>query len=205
MSKRHLSTSAACVALLLAMSAMAACAQNLIVNPGFETGTLTPWSAFQTNANASVTVQSPDNGPSAAGTHNAFLDNHAEACGLTMAQTTPLGSGHAGTVYYSYDLKLGQALNGGVCFVEMFAQNAAGGVIGNAGLKGNYTPAAWTTFSGSWTAPAGTDHFTIQFETPTGAVIGTVSSMHVDNVLLTQAQPSPTTSSTWGGLKSLYR
>ncbi len=189
----------------MALAVGSASAANLLTNPTFETGDLTGWAAYQTNGNATITVLATDNGPSAPGTHNAFLNNQSEADGLTMAQTTPLGSATAGTVYYSYDLKLGQAVNGGVCFVEMFAQNAAGAVIGNAGLKGNYAPATWTTYSGSFTAPAGTDHLTIQFETPTGAVIGTISSMHVDNVLLTQALGSPTLNTTWGGLKALYR
>jgi hypothetical protein len=78
-------------------------------------------------------------------------------------------------------------------------------VIGNAGLLGNFAPAAWTTYSGSFTAPANTDHLTIQFEAPTGAVIGSVSSMLVDNVLLTQDPPTPVENASWGRVKGLYR
>lgn len=200
----RLFVSMACaVAFVLSFAGQASA--NLLTNPGFETGDLTGWAALNTNAVATITVQSPDNGPSAAGSHNAFLNNQGEAIGLVLAQTTPLGSATPGPVYYSYDLKTGPTSGGGVFFVEIFAQNAGGGVIGNAGLQGNYTPANWSTFSGSFVAPAGTDHLTIQFEAVTGAVVGGMSSMHVDNVLLQQVAPTETNSTTWGKLKALYR
>lgn len=195
--------SMACAAAVVLSAGQASA--NLLTNPGFESGSLTGWSALNTNAVATITVQTPDNGPSAAGTHNAFLNNLGEAIGLVLAQTTPLGSATPGPVYYAYDLKTGPTALGGVFFVEIFAQNAAGAVIGNAGLQGNYTPATWTTFSGSFVAPAGTDHLTIQFEAVTGAVVGGSSAMHVDNVLLQQVIPTGTNTTTWGKLKTLYR
>ena len=192
--------------LALTLTAGQASAANLLSNPGFETGSLAPWAGVGgLAANATITVLSPDNGPSAPGTFHAFLDNRAEANGLTMAQTTALGTAVPGTVYYSFDLKLGTAANGGVFFVEIFAQNAGGAVIGNAGLLGNFAPAAWTTYSGSFLAPAGTDHLTIQFEAPTGAVTGSVSSMRVDNVDLHQDVVVPVEGASWGRVKGLYR
>lgn len=164
-----------------------AAAANLLSNSDFETASLAPWAGIgSVGANATVTIQSTDNGPSAPGTHYAFVDNRAQANGLTMAQTTPLGSATAGTVFYSFDLKLVSAATGGVFFVEIFAQNAVGAVIGNAGLLGNYSPANWTKYSGSFVAPANTDHLTIQFEANTAAIAGTRSSMQVDNVDLHQ-------------------
>ena len=165
-------------------------AANLLTNAGFETGDLTGWLALNTSGSANVTVQTPDNGPSGAGTHNAFEDNQSEALGLTLQQTTANGTAAPGRVYYSFDLKLGQAALGGVFFVEIFAQNAVGAVIGNAGLLGNYSPANWTTYSGSFVAPANTDHLTIQFEANTGAIHGSKSSMHVDNVDVNQGAVS---------------
>jgi len=205
MSSRRLFTNLICAGLFLAAFVTAASAANIVANPGFETGSLAPWQALSTTAVATITVQSPDNGPSAPGTHNAFLDNRGEAIGLTMAQTTPNGSATSGTVFYSYDLKLGQAFNGGVFFVEILAQNAAGAVIGNAGLQGNYAPANWTAFSGSFVAPLNTDHLTIQFEAVTGAVIGGMSTMHVDNVDVHQISPTPTRTTSWSRIKSIYR
>ena len=199
----QLIVSVACAAAFV-LSAGQACA-NLLTNPGFESGALTGWAALNTNAVATITVQAPDNGPSAPGAYNAFLNNLGEAIGLVLAQTTPNGSATPGPVYYAYDLKTGPTALGGVFFVEIFAQNAAGAVIGNAGLQGTYTPANWTTFSGSFVAPAGTDHLTIQFEAVTGAVVGGSSAMHVDNVLLQQVIPTGTNASSWGKLKALYR
>jgi hypothetical protein len=200
---RMFATSICGLALVLAASQVSAA--NLLGNGDFETGALPPWAGVGgLGPNATITVLAGDNGPSAPGTHYAFLDNRAEANGLTMAQTTPNGTAIPGTVYYSFDLKLGTAANGGVFFVEIFAQNAAGAVIGNAGLLGNYAPAGWTSYSGSFVAPAGTDHLTMQFEAPTGAIVGSVSSMSVDNANLHQDPVTPVVGSTWGRMKSLY-
>lgn len=192
--------------LTLASATTPASAANLLGNSNFESGLLSPWAGVGgLGPNATITIGSPDNGPSAPGSFHAFLDNRAEGNGLTMAQTTSTGSAFPGPVNYRFDLKLGTAVNGGVFFVEIFAQNAFGAVIGNAGLLGNFTPANWTTVSGSFNAPVGTDHLTIQFEAVTGAVIGSVSSMYVDNVFLGQDLPTPVKGTTWGSLKKLYR
>ncbi len=191
---------------VLAALAPTASAQNLVGNGDFESGVLAPWAGVGgVGAFSTIAVLAGDNGPSGTGTHYAFLDNRAEANGLTMAQTTANGTATPGTVFYAFDLSLGTAVNGGVFFVEIFAQNSVGAVIGGSGLLGNYAPGTWTHYTGSFTAPANTDHLTIQFEAPTGAVNGSVSSMKVDNVLLYQNLATPTQRSTWGLLKSLYR
>ncbi len=191
---------------VLAALAPTASAQNLVGNGDFESGALAPWAGVGgVGPFSTIAVLAGDNGPSGTGTHYAFLDNRAEANGLTMAQTTANGTATPGTVFYAFDLSLGTAVNGGVFFVEIFAQNSVGAVIGGSGLLGNYAPGTWTHYTGSFTAPANTDHLTIQFEAPTGAVNGSVSSMKVDNVLLYQNLATPTQRSTWGLLKSLYR
>jgi hypothetical protein len=197
----------ACSLTMVAISpaTSSAAGPNLLFNGDFETGALAPWAGVGgLGPNATITVGSPDNGPTLPGTHHAFLNNRAEANGLTMAQTTTNGSAVPGTVFYSFDLKLGSAANGGVFFVEIFAQNSVGAVIGNAGLLGNYAPAGWTHYSGSFVAPANTDHLTMQFEAPTGAVIGSVSSMEVDNADLHQDVATSAKTSTWGQIKRLY-
>jgi hypothetical protein len=182
-----------------------ASAQNLLLNPGFESGDLTGWLVFGTGPNATVTVQSPDNGPSQPGTHNAFLDNRAETLSLTLKQSTPAGSVVGGTVSYSFDLKLGQADLGGVFFVEVFAEQAGGGVVAGSGVLGNFTPADWTTYAGSFEAPANTDFLTIQLSAITGAVAGGMSSMHVDNVSLEGARPVQVEATSWGRIRALHR
>ncbi len=182
-----------------------ASAQNLLLNGDFETGDMTDWLIFGQTASSDVTAQSGDNGPSAPGSYNAFMDNQAEAMGLTLKQSSAAGSASAGTVFYSYDLKLDQADAGGVLFVEIFAEQAGGGVIGGSGLMGPYWAwNAWTPYSGSFEAPAGTDFVTIQIMANTGAAIGTNCIAHVDNVNLNQGTTS-TESMSWGEIKGLYR
>ncbi len=197
----------AVVALPLAGAVGDASAQNLLANPGFETGDMTSWESLGGNANATTTVQSPDNGPSFPGMYNAYMSNEGEAVGLTLKQSTPAGSAGPGTVYFSYDLKLIEAAVGGVLFVEIFAEQAGGGVIGSSGLMGPLWPwNEWTFFGGTFEAPADTDFLTIQIMANTGAAGGTNCLANVDNVYLSQeGAPVATESKNWGEIKALYR
>mgnify|MGYP001057978341 CR=1 FL=1 len=193
---------------LLAVASLAAVsdvsAANLLVNPGFESGDLTGWQVFGQSASSDVVVLADDNGPSAPGTHNAFMDNQAEAVGLTLKQSTAAGSAMAGLVSYAYDLKLDQADAGGVLFVEIFAEQTGVGVIGGSGLIGPLWPwGAWTAYSGSFMAPAGTDFLTIQFMANTGATTGSNCRAHVDNVILDQGA-TPVEPATWSSIKAMY-
>ena len=180
-----------------------ASADNLLVNPTFETGDLTGWAVAGQSGSSDVAVQ-PGNGPSTPGTYNAFMSNEAEAMGLTLKQTTENGTAIAGTVQYSYDLKLDQADVGGVLFVEIFAEQEGVGIIGGTGLMGPLWPWEWTNYVGSFEAPAGTSFLTIQFMANTGAASGTNCLAHVDNVVLDQGTVSAE-SGTWDGIKALYR
>lgn len=194
-----------CVGLLLAFSATAGFAANILANPGFETGDLTGWQVFGLSANSSVPVLATDNGPSGAGTHCAFMNNRAEALGLTLKQTTAPGTAAAGLVTWTFDLKLGEAALGGVFFVQIFAEQSGVGIVGTSGLLGNYAPGGWTTYTGSFVAPAGTDFLSIQFMANTGANVGSVSTMYVDNVSLEQEGVVATEPFSFGGVKSLFR
>lgn len=193
-----------CVATLLVATATAATAANILTNPGFESGDLTGWQVFGISGSSNVTVVSPDNGPSAPGTHHAFMDNRATGLGLTLKQTTAPGTAMGGVVFDSFDLKLGRAELGGAFFVQVFAEKSGTGIVGTSGLLGNYAAAGWNTYQGSFVAPAGTDFLSIQFMANTGANIGSVSTMLVDNVSLDQGI-TPAAPSTWGRVKSLYR
>lgn len=193
-----------CAVVLLALAGPASAA-NLLQNPGFESGDLTGWLVFGQSPSSNVTIQSPDNGPSAPGTHNAYMSNQAQALALVLKQSTPAGSADPGTVFYSFDLKLDQADVGGVLFVNIFAEQAGGGVIGGSGLMGPFWPwGSWTNYSGSFEAPANTDFLTIQFEAVTGAAVGSNCIAHVDNASLDQGTTA-TENTSWGGIKSLYR
>ncbi len=204
MKMRTLFTSA-CVTALLALSATAGFATNVLTNNDFETGNLTGWQVFGLGSNSAVTVVATDNGPSAGGTRCAFMDNHAEALGLTLKQSTATGTAAPGLVYWSFDLKLGQAALGGVFFVQVFAEHTGGGIVATSGLLGNYSPSGWATYAGSFMAPAGTDFVTIQFMANTGANVGSLSTMYVDNVRVEQEPLVPNEASTWGGIKGLFR
>lgn len=192
---------------VLALAGMArdASAQNILENPGFETGDLTGWLVFGESPNSSAVVQVGDNGPSAPGTHNAFLDNRAEAMGLVLKQTTFPGTAAGGDVEYSFDLKLDQADVGGVVFVQVFAEGEGLGIVGGSGLLGPLWPWQWTTYSGTFTAPATTSFLTIQITATTGAATGSTCVLHVDNVSLEQPGVIPAETTTWSAVNALFR
>jgi len=191
------------VLVLLAGLAGNASAQNILTNPDFETGDLTGWQVFGSNANATVTVVA-DNGPAAPGASAAYLENLSEAVGLTLKQASPVGSAGEGTCYYSFDLKVGMAELGGVFFVEIFAEKEGVGIIAGSGILGNYNPANWTTIEGTFATPDGSDFVTIQLSAITGAVVGGSSTMYVDNVSLDYRGTIPTAELGFGGLKAQY-
>ena len=190
---------------VLAMVGVAS-AQNVLVNGDFETGDLTGWEVAGGNAAANVFVQSPDNGPTLPGTHNAYLENFGEAIGLNLKQSTPVGSAAEGEVTYSFDLKLDSANIGGVVFVQMFAEQDGVGIVGGSGLLGPLWPwDNWTNYTGSFMAPAGTDFLTIRIEAATGAAIGADCLVHADNVSMEQQGVVATEPTSMGSVKALYR
>jgi len=153
-----------------------ASAQNLLVNPGFETGDLTGWLVFGQSANSDVTVQSPDNGPSLPGMHSYDLKlDQADIGGVLFVEI----------------------------FAEVAGGGVIGG-SGLMGPLWPWND--WAFFGGSFEAPASTDFLTIQIMANTGAAIGTNCLAHVDNVYLSQeGPPVATESKNWGGIKALYR
>ncbi|MDX2474598.1 MAG: hypothetical protein QNL91_12920 [Candidatus Krumholzibacteria bacterium] len=196
----------AAILVLSLFGAVGASAQNLLTNPGFESGDLTGWTVTGGNASTSVTVESPDNGPALPGSNNAYMVNEGEAIGLTLKQTTAPGSAAGGVVNYSFDLKLDAAEVGGVLFVEIFAEGDGVGIVGGSGLLGPFWPwNAWETFTGSFVAPANTDFMTIQFMANTGAAIGTNCIAHVDNASIEIEGVVSNEASTWSNVKALYR
>ena len=194
----------AIIALPLLGSVDQAHADNMLINSDFETGDLSGWEVFGSTPSSSATIGTPDNGPSGSGMYHAFLANQAQALALTIKQSTEEGGATEGPVTYAFDLKLGEAAAGGVFFVEIFAEQAGGGVIGSSGVLGTYTPSDWTTYSGSFNVPAGASFLTIQLSAITGAVDGAISTMYVDNVSLDQGTVADEANSL-DGVKALYR
>lgn len=171
----------------------AALAQNLLSNPGFSTGDLTGWTPINASSGATVSVLPSGGNP----TDYAWLNNTLEAYNLALSQTTPNGSavGAGLTIDYSFDLLGGSQAAGGVDFIHIFDENATGGVLSQGpGLLGPYFPSSssWTTFTGSFTTVAGSDHLYIEFDATTGANAGSTDQMGIDNVSLAVA-PEPST------------
>jgi hypothetical protein len=168
-------------------------AQNLILNSGFNTGDLTDWTPLGAASGATVSVIPTGGNP----TDYAWLDNTLEGYNLALSQTTPNGSvvGSGITIDYSFDLLGGSQAAGGVDFIHIFDENSSGGVISQGpGLLGPYFPSAssWTTYTGSFTTVAGSDHLYIEFDATTGANVGSTDQVGIDNVELTVA-PEPAT------------
>ena len=94
----------AILALLILALASVAVADNVVMNPDFETGDLTGWQVFGGSPGAFVAVQGPDNGPSHPGSNHAYMENDTGAAiALLLKQTTPVGTGIAGETNYSFD------------------------------------------------------------------------------------------------------
>ena len=168
-------------------------AQNLILNSGFNTGDLTDWTPLGAASGATVSVIPTGGNP----TDYAWLDNTLEGYNLALSQTTPNGSvvGSGITIDYSFDLLGGSQAAGGVDFIHIFDENSSGGVISQGpGLLGPYFPSAslWTTYTGSFTTVAGSDHLYIEFDATTGANVGSTDQVGIDNIELTVA-PEPAT------------
>jgi hypothetical protein len=165
-----------------------ASAANLLQNPGFETGTLSSWTVTGSGFGVGVAVRTPDNGPSAAGTHSAFLSNLVMSTTLGLQQTTAVGSVHPGLVSFSFDLENLLSANGGAILIDVWDMNSAGVIIDQGvGLPLNApVDSTWHAYSGSYTAPAGTDHLKVELDTTY------LEALRVDNVTLSQI-PEPTT------------
>ena len=168
---------ASLVGLLIGSTAFA---QNLIQNPGFSTGDLTGWTPLGATIGATITVNPTGGNPG----DYAWLDNTVVGYNLALSQTTANGSavGAGLTVNYSFDLLGGNQANGGVDFIHIWDENSLGGVISQGpGLLGPYFPSAsgWTTYTGSFTTVAGSDHLAIELDATTGAVTGSVDQMGI--------------------------
>jgi len=186
----------------LALAGIAS-ADNVLLNPDFETGDLSDWVTGGESPTATITVMNTDNGPALPGTHCVLMDNQTEAIGLVLKQSTEVGYVGEGAVNYAFDLKLVEALNGGVMFVQIFAEQEGVGVIGGTGVMGPFWNTEWQTIASSFVAPAGTDFVTFQFTATTGAVAGSSCVCYVDNVVIDQGTVG-NEDLTWSGVKTLF-
>lgn len=170
-------------------------AQNVLVNGDFEFGDTSGWEEINVVAGNSITMVTPDNGPGAPGSFSVRMDNQVDGLALLLKQSSLAGTAGPGDVDYSFDIKLIDENAGGVLFIEIFAEQANGGVIGGTGVLGPFFNTDWQTVSGTFVAPTGTDFLTFQFAAITGANIGSSITVQVDNASLSQGVVSNEASS----------
>jgi hypothetical protein len=77
---------------VLASAALSARAQNLVANPGFETGSFAPeWTQFGDTSFDGVGTSSPDGTPPFSGNYLAFFGAVGDTSGITQTLTAPAG------------------------------------------------------------------------------------------------------------------
>ncbi|MFT5733051.1 MAG: hypothetical protein ACJAZN_001879 [Planctomycetota bacterium] len=156
-------------------------ANDLTVNGGFELGDTSSWVSFPT-PNSTFDVTMDANSGSFAG--QVFNDDQAASAVIKQANLG-VGSVAPGDVITITFAAKGSGALGGVIFAEFFSEIAGGGVSASEILSGAPLPltSSWQTFT--FTATAGADvsgGVTLQFATVTGANIGSVSELFVDDV-----------------------
>ncbi len=201
--------------LLLALAAGGAHAQNLLTNPGFESG-LTGWTQL-----GDMPVIDGGTGcvTSYEGSHYLWL---AYKSGLGMSnaysllrQTVPFTAGHTATLtaramHCSTFPLTGTAQGiGQVITCDFTFLNAAGAVvnpttvIGNGYIDGTTPTNVWQMISFSAVAPTGATQCRVRvmYSTVNWAQGGGL----VDGLLLQDEQAVEATPTAWGQLKALYR
>ena len=166
---------------------LGASAANIIINGDFETGATTPWiSSLPGSATFAVTTDAN------AGAFAGVIANSSAASSANIKQTVGIGTLiPLSSVTVSFYAK-GVTGLGGVQFVELFSEGAAGvsksEILGGAPLftGTNYSLYSFTTTLG----PDVTNGVTLQFAAVTGGDLGSNASLFVDDVSL-DAVPEP--------------
>ncbi|MEM8709921.1 MAG: carbohydrate binding domain-containing protein [Planctomycetota bacterium] len=153
---------------------------ELTSNGGFEAGDTSDWESFPTGASTFMVT-----GDANSGSFAGELDNQAEASGAVIKQANiGVGSVSPGDQVIVTFAAKGSAGPGGVAFAEFFSELAGGGVSSATLLGGGPLPLTsdWQTFC--YTLEAGPDvsgGVTLQFVAATGAVMGSTSTILIDD------------------------
>jgi hypothetical protein len=161
-------------------------AQNHILNPGFETGTLESWSYVPGD-----TVVS-DNGPSASGTYSALLTASGAFSSASLEQM-PSGDMTEPLMNYSFDAKLVNSVGNGYLYVSTMFQAANGQILGSFNFDQKLlSDGNWHTFSGTWAVPPFTRSLFLHLGAISQGGDSAVESVQLDNVsLISIPEPSP--------------
>ena len=158
---------------------------NLAVNGDFETGDDTGWFIFQNGGSAAL-----DNTTSNGGTWSGSL-NVSDSGGNPAFKQERIGAGTvaAGDVVQVQFDHIGSVVQPGAAVnVLLFGESPAGASFTQVLTPGPVLENTWTTYTGSFTIPAGTDvseGISFLIETVCGAVAGCNVTMNIDNVSVT--------------------
>ncbi len=158
---------------------------NLAVNGDFETGDDTGWFIFQNGGSAAL-----DNTTSNGGTWSGSL-NVSDSGGNPAFKQERIGAGTvaAGDVVQVQFDHIGSVVQPGAAVnVLLFGESPAGASFTQVLTPGPVLENTWTTYTGTFTIPAGTDvseGISFLIETVCGAVAGCNVTMNIDNVSVT--------------------
>ncbi len=158
---------------------------NLAVNGDFETGDDTGWFIFQNGGSAALDNTTSNGGTwsgslsvSDSGGNPAFKQERIGAGTVAAGDVVQVQFDHIGSV-----VQPGAAVN-----VLLFGESPAGASFTQVLTPGPVLENTWTTYTGSFTIPAGTDvseGISFLIETVCGAVAGCNVTMNIDNVSVT--------------------
>lgn len=185
--------------LILVGLTLNASALELAVNGGFETGDTTGWTSF-VNPPSTFTVESAS---PKSGSFNGKIVNIVDGSAALVKQAN-VG---VGTVTPFQDITInfwarGSAALGGVHFAELFSELTGGGtskseILGGAPL---FPPSdtIWTEYTFNTTLGSDVSGgVTLQLNAVTGAVIGSTSTLEIDDVSISVV-PEPSSFALFG-------
>lgn len=165
--------------------------ENLCVNGDFETGDTTGWTSFAEANNGTFTAT---NAQANGGTYSGLLKADVAAAGggasfpVVKQANLAAGSLTAGaSVTVSFDMYGSVAGDGGVVFVQIFSEQAGGGVSKEEFIvqPPDFPTSTWTNYSYTTTLGADvTAGVTLQFKADCGANANCVVEAYFDNVSL---------------------
>lgn len=188
------------IALIIAASATAASAGNIVLNAGYEAGSgadAADWAEIIGGPSGTVgrSTANPFSGDYSAYMSFDHINNPAAGGAYFIEQNQPVGSITAGT---DYNLSFYAAVDstdfiGMDTFVQILWLDQdgsdGGGVRGETltSLIGLGINDSYQQFSLDLTAAAGADSFLLRFQLSAGAVSGIANGVYVDDVALTPA------------------
>ncbi|WP_242120020.1 carbohydrate binding domain-containing protein [Aestuariivivens sediminicola] len=157
---------------------------NLAANGDFETGDDTGWLLFQNGGTAVI-----DNSLSNGGSWSGKIETNGPSNPAFKQEAIGAGTVAAGnTVTVTFDHIGSTAGEGGVFNVLLFGEGAGGASFTHVFNPAPILSGSWTTFSGSFTIPGGTDvsgGISFLIETVCGGATGCSVSANIDNVSVT--------------------